>query len=149
MRSLILIIASTLLFSCINEKELHDVFPTHQLNANSSKVWILNQSDDPMVKDIPEMKAYRTCFILFDNYSFKKQKLIFLGSTKGSVGKYTIKKDRDENRILTFYYPEGEQQSLQLIIKKIGNTQLTLERKSNDDSYYTWEFNTMEAPFKN
>lgn len=125
-----------------------DVFPSHLLNANSSKVWTLNYSDN-LDADVPSMEAYRTCFIFFENKNFREQELIHLGSSNGSVGKYSIDEDQEGNFILILHYSHEKRKTLRFVIQKLDNTKLVLEKIEDQTSNCRWDLNTLPPPFKN
>lgn len=147
MRIYLLLIASTFLFSCIEENELHDVFPINLLNANSSKVWVLSESNDPNEDVVPLVKEYRKCIIFYENNSFREQDLIYLGSNKGAIGKYTIDEDDNGEYILILYYPNQNQEPIQFQIQKIGNTQLVLQKENDKGNLTIWVFQTLNPPY--
>lgn len=148
MRYFILFIASLFLFSCVEENELDALFPTHLFNANSSKVWILSESTDLEFASVPETIAFRTCFIFFDNRSFREQELINLGSTKGEVGKYNIKEDMKGDYILYLYYSNSDKESLRFTIRKIERKELKIQRDVDSYSPAIWTLNTLEPPLR-
>lgn len=142
MRTLAYIILPLLFFACINENTLHSAFPTHNLHANSAKVWVLSKSSNSDEYTLPELRAYRKCFIFYSNEIFREQELIHLGSEIGTVGRYTIENSHKSDFYLTLNYQDSEPAYFKIIT--IKNDFLKLQNIDGDQA--VWEFKTLNPP---
>ena len=142
MRKLIFTILPLLLFSCVNEYALDSAFPTHNLHANSAKVWILSKSSNFDDYKLPEMHEFRKTFIFYSNLSFREQELIHLGTDEGSVGKYSVNKDESGIFYLTLYYYQKRTERYRIV--KIKNDYLKIQNLEGNQT--EWELKTLRPP---
>jgi hypothetical protein len=131
-----------LLFACINENSLHPNFPSHNLHANSAKVWILSKSSNFDEYVVPAMRDYRKTFTFFPNLSFREQELIHLGTSEGVFGKYKIERDQQGDFVLILIYENGERAFYKVV--RIKNDYLKLEDLVGEHT--VWELNTLNRP---
>lgn len=121
---------------------MHPNFPSHNLHANSAKVWILSKSSNFDEYLVPAMQEYRKTFIFFPNLSFREQELIHLGSDKGLIGSYKIEPDEQGEFVLILFYQNGERAFYKVL--SIKNDYLKLEDLEGEHT--VWELKTLSRP---
>jgi|SRR5690554_1762856 len=121
---------------------MHPNFPSHNLHANSAKVWILSKSSNFDEYLVPAMQEYRKTFIFFPNLTFREQELIHLGSDKGLIGSYKIETDEQGEFVLILFYQNGERAFYKVL--SIKNDYLKLEDLEGEHT--VWELKTLSRP---
>lgn len=121
---------------------MHDSFPSSILHANSAKVWIISESSMANDKNGSALKNYRKSYIFHANEKFSEQELIHLGSNKRLIGKYEIREDSFDNKVLILKYQDGRKELY--IIQKIDNYNLTLA--DFKDNQIVLEFHSLKSP---
>lgn len=139
---LIFFICPFILFSCISKGELLPVVPDHIFHSNSAKTWILKRHIVENENQVPLINENKMAFTFYYNHTFRKQKMIRLGSNTSENGSFSFQTNPDEEIFMTLHYYDGSLKKFN--VKKMSYTTIQLEKLGGIKE--KWELVTLNPP---
>ena len=146
MQKLLVISLIAALFGCIDKSSLKPIVPNNVLNANSSKVWILQERMIEGKDETPQLRERKRTFTFFDDFQFLEQEMVHLGSNFGLIGSYSLNIEGvNRDTTLNLYYT-NENKKLQFKVTKLGYKTLRLTPITNNAISEEWGLIPLNKP---